>query len=91
MNILFLTLVSFNTIQEHGIYTDLLREFVKNDHEVYVVSPTEKREGQETHIIKEDHAAILRLQIGDTQKTSTMPITLVGAIEYVKNRDGTKT
>ena len=34
MNVLFLTLVEFDTIQEHNIYSDLLREFVKNGHEV---------------------------------------------------------
>lgn len=72
MNVLFLTLVSVDTIQVKAIYTDLLREFVKNGHEVYVVSPTEKRERRDTHIITEPHATILRLKIGDTQKTSTI-------------------
>ena len=70
MNVLFLTLVEFDTIQEHNIYSDLLREFVKNEHEVYVISPSEKRENKPTHVVKEDHATILRLQIGNTQKTN---------------------
>lgn len=70
MNVLFLTLVEFDTIQEHNIYSDLLREFVKNGHEVYVISPSEKRENKPTHVVKEDHATILRLQIGNTQKTN---------------------
>lgn len=52
MNILFLTLLDFNTIYEPGIYTDLLREFVKHGDEVYVVSPVEKRKGVETPVIK---------------------------------------
>lgn len=125
MNILFMTLLGFETINQHGIYEDLLREFVKNGHEVYAISPAEKREGKETHMIKEEHSTILRLQIGNTQKTniiekgistvmiepafkkaigkyfsdikfdlvlySTPPITLVSAIEYVKNRDNAKT
>lgn len=125
MNILFLTLVSVDTIQLKAIYTDLLREFIKNGHEVYVISPTEKREGKDTHIITEPHATILRLKIGDIQKTgtikkgintvligsvfkkaiikyysdkkfdlvlySTPPITLVSAIEFVKNRDNART
>lgn len=43
MNILFLTVVDFDNIDEQGIYTDLLREFVKQGHKVYVVSPVERR------------------------------------------------
>lgn len=70
MNVLFLTLLSFDSLQERNIYTDLLREFVKNGHEVYVISPSEKRENKPTHVVKEDHATILRLQIGNTQKTN---------------------
>lgn len=70
MNVLFLTLLSFDSLQERNIYTDLLREFVKNGHQVYAISPTEKRQNQETHLIKEENATILRLQIGNTQKTN---------------------
>ena len=70
MNVLFLTLSGFHSLQERGIYTDLLREFVKNGHAVYAVSPVEKRKGQPTHLIQEDKATILRLQIGNTQKTN---------------------
>ena len=43
MNVLFLTLLDFTSIQEHTIYTDLLREFHKNGHHVYAVSPVERR------------------------------------------------
>lgn len=70
MNILFLTLLSFDSIQERTIYTDLLREFVKNGHQVYAISPAEKRQNIETHLIEEANAKILRLQIGNTQKTN---------------------
>lgn len=72
MNILFLTLLDFNTIYEPGIYTDLLREFVKHGDEVYVVSPVEKRKGIDTHIIKEKHATILKQKIGNVQKTKSL-------------------
>ncbi len=70
MNVLFLTLVGFDSIHERNIYTDLLREFVKNGHQVYAVSPVEKRQNQATHIIREGNATILRLQIGNTQQTN---------------------
>ena len=56
MNIIFLTLISFDSIKEHNIYTDLLSEFIKNNHNLYVISPVEKREKQKTHLTKEDNA-----------------------------------
>lgn len=70
MNILFLTLLDFNTIDERNIYTDLLREFYKNGHTVYVVSPVEKRKDQETKLLKSNKATILKLKIGNIQKTN---------------------
>ena len=69
MNILFLTLVGFESVKERGIYTDLLREFIKRGHCVYAISPVEKREGVNTHIVHEDKAKILRLRIMGNQKT----------------------
>ena len=65
MNILFLTLIDFSTIDEPGIYQDLLREFYKNGHSVYVISPVERRRKQDTLIL-----TILKLRIGNTQKTN---------------------
>ena len=70
MNVLFLTLVSFDTIQKRNIYTDLLRVFIKNGHKVFAISPVERRSGEQTHIIEEPDTKILRLQIGNTQKTN---------------------
>lgn len=72
MKILFLTLLDFNTIYEPGIYTDLLREFVKDGNEVYVVSPVEARKNIETHLITENHALILKQKIGNVQKTKSL-------------------
>lgn len=70
MNILFLTLLSFETLKERSIYTDLLREFVKNGNIIYAISPVEKRQHQKTHLLEEENTKILRLQIGNTQKTN---------------------
>lgn len=122
-NILFLTLLDFNSFSERNIYCDLLREFIKNGHDVYCISPVENRHKVETHF--EENGRLLKLKIGNTQKTnviekgistitlerkfvnaiktffsdvkfdlilySTPPITLQGAIRYVKERDGAKT
>jgi len=70
MNILFLTLLSFDSLRDGSIYTDLLQEFVDHGHEVFAISPVERRQHQQTHMIHEDHCTILRLKIGNTQKTN---------------------
>lgn len=70
MNILFLTLLDFDTLEDRNIYTDLLREFRKNGHTVYAISPVEKRRNINTHLIEEKGCAILKLRIGNTQKTN---------------------
>ncbi|MEH7461459.1 glycosyltransferase family 4 protein [Bacillus thuringiensis] len=70
MNVLFLTLLDFSTIDEQGIYTDLMREFVENNHKVYIISPTEKRKQQSTRLIDKGTYKILKLQIGNIQKTN---------------------
>ena len=70
MNILFLTLYQFNSIKEHNIYPDLLREFLKHGHHVYTISPIERRNGQKTYLVQEENSIILRLRIGNTQKTN---------------------
>lgn len=70
MNVLFLTLLDFDSIEEHNIYTDLLREFAKHGHKLYVISPVERRKRQETRLLETDKATILKLKIGNTQKTN---------------------
>jgi glycosyltransferase involved in cell wall biosynthesis len=72
MNILFLTLIDFNNIQEPGIYQDLLREFSVHNHKIYVLSPVERRKQQDTHLIKDGNTTILKLKIGNTQKTNVI-------------------
>lgn len=72
MNVLFLTLLDFGTISEHNIYTDLLREFNRNGHKVYTISPVERKMAQTTHIIEENASVILKLKIGNIQKTNVI-------------------
>ncbi len=69
MNVLFLTLLDFNSLDENNIYTDLLREFAKNGHNTVVISPRERRLNEETQLITEDNCKILKLKIGNIQKT----------------------
>jgi len=70
MKVLFLTLLDFSTINENGIYTDLMREFVKDGHDLYIMSPTEKRKNEPTKLIDNNKVKMLKLQIGNTQKTN---------------------
>lgn len=70
MNVLFLSLLDFNSFNERNIYSDLLREFIKNSHNVYCVSPVEKRTNQKTHVLKFGDNYILKLRIGNTQKVN---------------------
>lgn len=70
MKLLFITLADFSTIHESNIYPDLLREFQKNKHEVYVISPIEKRKKEKEMLIIDDSVSILKLKIGNIQKTS---------------------
>lgn len=51
MNILLLTMVSgIANIETSGIYTDLMRKFRDNGHEVYIVYPKERRQKQPTGV-----------------------------------------
>jgi len=70
MNVLFLSLLSFDTLDEENIYTDLLKEFSNRGDNVYVVSPIERQFKKSTYIIEEKNVKILRLKIGNIQKTN---------------------
>ncbi len=70
MNVLFLTLLEFETLRDRNLYTDLLREFEKQGHNLYVISPVERKHKCKTHIVNEGNTTILRLKIGNIQKTN---------------------
>jgi len=71
MNVLFITLADMRTIAVQGIYADLMREFVKNGHEVYIVSPFERRHGMPTQMIEDMKGVhILKVKTGNIQKTN---------------------
>ena len=68
MNILFLTLSS-NVIpkDDDGIYSSVLYELSKNN-KLYIVSPSEKRNGKDTHIIQGENYSVLKVQVGNITK-----------------------
>lgn len=69
-NILFLSLSRLENIEERGIYSDLMREFVKRGNRVFIASPTERRFGKSTHLIKSEHCQILKIRTLNIQKTN---------------------
>ncbi len=73
MNILFLSLTSYDSVNQRNIYTDLIRNFVGEGHKLYAVCPSQKRLNSPTTLITEDNAYILKVKTGN--------ITKVGIIE----------
>ncbi len=85
MNVIFLTLLDFQSYSERNLYCDLLREFIKNGHDVYCISPVERKAGVETHF--EENGRLLKLKIGNTQKTNIIEkgvSTLMLESQFVK-------
>ena len=70
MNILFLSIGRLNNIADNGIYTDLLREFRDNGHNVFVISPREKRLNLPTEHSVEEGVNFLRVKIGNITKVN---------------------
>ena len=70
MNIIFLTIVRIRSIEISGIYEDLMRKFRNEGHQVYIVSPVERRLGQETALIEKDGVHILNVKTLNVQKTN---------------------
>lgn len=70
MNILFLSLIKFESIEDRGIYTDLLREFIRNGNNVFALSPIETKKKGTPHIIDEKQSKILKVPTGRIQKTN---------------------
>lgn len=50
MNILFLTMSRIFDLEQHGIYQDLLWEFVRNKHNVHIVTHSEWRYDEEQRV-----------------------------------------
>lgn len=70
MKIIFLTLYDIGSYAERNLYCDLLREFVREGHEVFCVSPSERRTGQPTRLLEDGH--LLKVRIGNIQKTGML-------------------
>lgn len=70
MTIAFITLSNIENISVPGIYTDLVREFIKNGHDVYVIKPNERRTGRPTELLHDGHFHLLGVKTLNIVKTN---------------------
>ena len=71
MNILFLTMSSqMGNISTSGIYTDLMRKFRNEGHNVHIVFPFERRMNRETELRYENGVHLLGVKTLNVTKTS---------------------
>jgi len=70
MNILFITLGRTTNIHEHGIYSDLMRKFKNEGHNVHIVYPLERKEHKPTTVTVEDGVTYLGVWTLNIQKTN---------------------
>lgn len=72
MKVLFLTIGRMSSIEAHSIYPDLLRQFRNHGHDIYIVSPRERRTGLSTELLRENGAYMLYVRIGNIKKCNLL-------------------
>lgn len=73
MNILFLTMSSgIEKFQSRGIYTDLMRKFQNEGHNVYIVFPRERKHGLPTEVRVQDGIHLLGVKTLNVTKTNVI-------------------
>ena len=70
MNVVFLTLSRIQNVNERGIYTDLMRKFRDEGHQVYIVFPRERQFHQATSLVLQDGIQLLGVKTLNIQKTN---------------------
>lgn len=72
MNIIFLTMSNLTELETHNIYSDLMRKFLREGHDIYIVSPRERRMGENTHLYEANGVHFLGVKTLNLQKTSVI-------------------
>ena len=72
MNVIFLTLVQISNIEDRTIYHDLMRKFRDEGHQVYIVTPSERRMGLDTNLKESNGVKILNVKTLNIQKTNVV-------------------
>lgn len=71
-NIIFLTMSNIQGLGNHGIYSDLIRKFRDEGHQVTIVTPRERRSGEQTNLKEIDGVKILGVRTLNLQKTNVI-------------------
>lgn len=72
MRILFACMVSMESLDVPGIYSDLLRELVSRGHDVYAMVPREGRSGLPTEMANSCGAHLLKVAVGNVTKSNLL-------------------
>lgn len=72
MNLLFITISHLSNINDSNIYTDLMRTFRDKGHQVYIVSPRERRYKISTGLNIQENVYLLGVKTLNIQKTNVI-------------------
>lgn len=70
MNVLFISISSMPHIGSHSISLDLLHEFAKDGHNVYIVCSNERKNNTPTTLSEEARCSVLRVKTGNNKKAN---------------------
>ena len=68
MKVLFISISPMRHMSQHSISQDLLREFRRNGHDVYIVCALERRSNENTYLSEEEGCKVLRVKTGNNKK-----------------------
>lgn len=72
MRVIFLTMTNLSEVDSYSIYSDLMRKFRNEGHEVFIVSPRERRTGEKTRLYETGGVHILGVRTLNLQKTNAI-------------------
>ena len=72
MNVIFLTMSPIRSVGKRGIYTDLMRKFRNEGHNVTIVSPEERKNGKPTSIVEKEGVRYLNVRTLNLTKTNVI-------------------
>lgn len=72
MNVLYLTMSDMPDMTVSGIYADLMRKMKAEGHDVYVVTPAQRRRKEKTRLYDSDGIHVLRVRTLNVQKTNVV-------------------
>lgn len=71
-SLIFLSLIRIDSLDERGIYHDLLREFLKNGYKLTIVCPVERVTNLPTRIISSENLNIIQVRVLNIQKCNIL-------------------